>query len=352
MPRWRQTAIDAGLKFFRASGAHRLAERYTQGLGAILMFHRVRPRPQQDFEPNRGLEVSPQFLDRLLGHLRRRGYEIVSLDAALLRLQNSEGEGRPFVVLTFDDGYRDLVDHALPTLERHRAPFVAYVTAGFAAGSARLWWAELEAAIRRLDRVDVVANGRRFHLSIESAAEKARAFARICHCLEAGSDDELLRVALALCAQSGVEPRSLTASLCLDWEGVRKLARCELATIGAHSVTHPRLAKLDTVSAMREMRESRETIEAELGVSVRHFSYPTGDRASAAEREFEFAAQLGFASAVTTRRGMIFPQHRDHRFAMPRLSVNGRYQDIEAVDILLSGAPFALLNRGRRVVAA
>ena len=60
---------------------------------------------------------------------------------------------------------------------------------------------------------------------------------------------------------------------------------------------------------------------------------------------------LGFESAVTTRPGMIFPAHRERLSALPRLSVNGRYQSVAALDILLSGAPFALMNGGRRVAA-
>jgi hypothetical protein len=49
---------------------------------------------------------------------------------------------------------------------------------------------------------------------------------------------------------------------------------------------------------------------------------------------------------------MVFAEHAAHATALPRLSVNGRYQSLDMLDILLSGAPFALWNRGRRVNAA
>ena len=87
MPSWREIAIDAGMGLFRASGAHRLAEPYTRGLGAILMFHRVHHRLQRGFEPNRGLEISIDFFDALLKHLRQKGYRILSMDDALAELQ-------------------------------------------------------------------------------------------------------------------------------------------------------------------------------------------------------------------------------------------------------------------------
>ncbi|HYA74050.1 MAG TPA: polysaccharide deacetylase, partial [Roseiarcus sp.] len=90
-------------------------------------------------------------------------------------------------------------------------------------------------------------------------------------------------------------------------------------------------------------------LEGRLGLSVRSFAYPVGDPTSAGPREFELARQVGFATAVTTRPGMLFPGHAKHLTALPRVSVNGLWQNAAALEALLSGAPFALWNRGRRV---
>jgi peptidoglycan/xylan/chitin deacetylase (PgdA/CDA1 family) len=226
------------------------------------------------------------------------------------------------------------------------------VTSGFADGAARMWWVELEESIRRLDHIDVDVLGRRFEVSCRDLEQKQHAFADLYWLLRDGSEEELLRVSLSLCAQAAVEPRQLTSSLCLDWRGLGELARHELVTIGAHSVTHARLAKLDADACAREMADSRAAIAREIGVEARHFCYPVGDATSAGKREFDFARDLGFVSAVTTRPGMIFAEHRDHPMALPRLSINGRHQSLDEVDILLSGAPFALMNRGRKVLAA
>jgi peptidoglycan/xylan/chitin deacetylase (PgdA/CDA1 family) len=351
MANWRRLAIDAGMAFFRASGAHRLAEPFTRGVGVILTFHSVRPQRDDSFAPNRPIEITPEFFDATLTHLRRRGVEIVTLDTALARLRDGACDRAPFAVLSFDDGYRDLVSHALPILERHEAPFVAYVTAGFADGSARLWWVELEEAIRRLDRIELVAGGLSVARRTATAAEKQAAFADLYARLDASEDDERLRVIAALSTQAGIDSGTLTRELCLGWDELRKLARHELATIGAHTLTHPRLARLARASAIVEMAASRRRLHDELGVEAAHFCYPYGGRAAAGAREFALAAAIGFESAVTTRPGMIFPAHRERMLALPRLSVNGHYQSVEALDILLSGAPFALMNGGRRVAA-
>ena len=352
MPNWREKVIDAGMGLFCASGAHWLAAPFTRGQGAILTFHHVRPGADRDFAPNRGLEIRPEFLDALLGHLRSRGYRFLSLDQALDALAAPSPGEAPFVTLTFDDGYRDLVEFALPILERHQAPFVAYVTTDFADGAGRLWWVELEEAFARLDRIEIDAGGELFSAQTANQSEKAQAFDRLYWRLRAGTEEELLRVAGALCAQAGIEPSGVAKRLCLDWRELALLAQHELATIGAHSVTHARLAKLEREAARREMEDSRARIAAKLGVEIRHFCYPVGDPTAAGPREFALARELDFLSAVTTTPGVLLDEHRSEPFALPRVSVNGRHQNLAAMDVLLSGAPFAVLNRGRRGRAA
>ena len=112
------------------------------------------------------------------------------------------------------------------------------------------------------------------------------------------------------------------------------------------------LAKLDTERARGELVRGADRIEAETGTRPVHLSYPYGDAGSAGPRDFALAAELGFATAVTTRKGMVFPDHADHLTALPRVSLNGAYQSLLYTRLYLSGAPFALWSGFRRVDAA
>ena len=343
----KKRLIASGFSFFRMTGLHHLAAPLTRGAGAILMFHQVRPGEPRDFAPNRLLEITPEFLDAVLTRLRALGFAIVSLDKALAMLAG--GAERPFAVLTFDDGYKDTRDFALPILEKHRAPFMLYVTTGFAERTARLWWIELEEAIRRLPQIAVEIDAADIVLPSATTAEKYAAFAFLYKRLMDGPEEVLLDVTARLAAKAGIDSVALAEKLCLDWAGIEDMARNELCTIGVHTLTHRRLAKLEEASMRHELVESRRLIEDHVGQAADHLAYPVGGRVAAGEREAAAATDLGFASAVTTRPGMIFPEHEDHLTELPRLSINGNWQSLDAVEILLSGMPFALWNRGRRV---
>jgi peptidoglycan/xylan/chitin deacetylase (PgdA/CDA1 family) len=100
------------------------------------------------------------------------------------------------------------------------------------------------------------------------------------------------------------------------------------------------------------MAMSRTVLEATLGKRPQHLAYPVGDSTSAGPREFRIAAELGFKTAVTTRPGVLFKAHRDHLTALPRISVNGDFQQQRYLEVLMSGAATAMWNGFRRVNAA
>lgn len=343
--------IGAGFAAVRTTGVARLVAPRTQGLGAILMFHHVRPWASRCFAPNRELEITPEFFDGVLQLLRRRGIVIVALDEAIERVKAGRSD-RPFVALTFDDGYRDNVEWALPILSREQAPMTLFATTGFIDRAARLWWLEIEEAIHRLDAIEVVVGGQSFKASLANDADKERAAERLLGLLRAAPQDEVDRVASELADEASVDPRALVERLCLDASELSVLATHPLVTIGAHTITHPMLAKVDEARARAELVEAKADLERRIGRAVRHLAYPVGDPGSAAKREFRLAAEAGYSSAVTTRPGMLFPDHGRHLTALPRLSINGRFQSLGDVDLLLTGVPFALWNRGRRLNVA
>lgn len=346
----KQFVIDNGFRTLGWTGVPRLAVPHTRGLGAILMLHHVRPWHGSAYAPNRELEITPEFFDAVLQHLNRSGWIVVTMDDAVERITAGRTD-RPFVVLTFDDGYRDTLEWALPIMQREKVPATLFMTQGFVERTATMWWLDIEESIRHLKQVNVRVRGVPATMRTQTEQEKQRAAFDILRSLRNAPQYVIEAVRAKLLAASGIDPHARVAEWCMDKRDLVDAANHPLLAIGAHTRTHPMLASLAENEALAEMVEPKAWLESVTGKPVRHFAYPVGKPNVAGRREFRLASEAGFVSAVTTRPGMVFAEHAPHLLALPRLSLNGRYQSIKEFEMLLSGLPFALWNAFRRVNA-
>jgi peptidoglycan/xylan/chitin deacetylase (PgdA/CDA1 family) len=352
MKQFRNNVIRAGLGALYFTGAHALLRPILSGVGAIFMLHHVRPGRDAEFQPNRHLEIAPEFLRAMLSHLRSRGIEIVTMDEVHRRLTERDFSRR-FASFTLDDGYRDNRDFAAPVMREFDAPFTVYVVSDFAEGSGRLWWIALERVIAGAGAVEAEIGGIATRLDTSTPAAKQAAFERLHGWLRAlPGEHDIWREVAALCARHGVDETAISRDLCLSWDELKSFAGDPLVTIGAHSVTHCNLARETGATASDEMATSRARIENALQRPALHLAYPYGDRIAAGPREFALARSAGFKTAVTTRPGMVFPESAAHLTALPRVSLNGNYQDARILPVLTSGAATAMWNGFRRVDAA
>lgn len=348
----KNTVIRAGLETLYFSGAHKMMQPYVGGIGAIVTLHHVRPSRSDRFQPNRLLEITPQFLERIAKALRETGLDLISLAEMHRRLIEGDFRRR-FVCFTIDDGYRDTFEYALPILKRHEIPFAIYVATSFADRMGELWWLALEAVIARNAHINLAIDGRDRRFDCETVDQKRRTFDDIYGWLRSLKTEDELRAAVhELCVRYHVDIGAFCRELCMSWPELAQIAADPLVTIGAHTVNHVMLAKVPAAAAEAEMDMSRRRIEAALERPVEHLCYPVGDPTSAGPREFALAANLGFRTAVTTRPGVLYPEHREHLTALPRISVNGEYQQMRYLRVLMSGAATAVWNGFRRVNAA
>lgn len=324
------------------------------GMGAIFMLHHIRPGGglQRGFAPNAGLELTPEFLDTVIDHARSRGYELLSLEAAVRRLERGESSGNPFAVFTIDDGYRDNLVHAWPVFRRHQCPFTIFVAPAIIDGTCELWWRGLEAVIAGETRVRARIDDEDIELDAFTDAQKQAAFERLYWPVRSMEEHAQRRWIREFCAARGVNLEAICRAEAMTWTELRQISSDPLCTIGAHTVNHFAVAKLTPEEVRAEVVASRDRIQQELGILPKFFAYPYGDEGSAGPRDFEIVREAGFEAAVTTRKGLIFPAHKDHLLSLPRVSLNGGFQKLRYVDVLMSGTAFMLWNGLKRVKAA
>jgi peptidoglycan/xylan/chitin deacetylase (PgdA/CDA1 family) len=350
----KTTILKTGLDLLFYSGASQVLSAIYGGIGAIFMLHHIRPVDGHSacFAPNAGLEVTPGFLDRVISHVRERGYDLVSLEEAVARIIGDERPSRPFAVFTIDDGYRDNFVHAWPVFRKHDCPFTIFIAPSITDGKCELWWRGLEDVIAGRQVFEATVGEEAVSLQTVSDAQKQAAFERVYWPVRLLPEHEQRRWIRALCDSHGVDLEAQCRAQAMNWDELRQIAADPLCTIGAHTVHHYALAKLSSEEVMEEAIASRERIAGELGKTPRFFAYPYGDETSAGPRDFALIREAGFAAAVTTRKGVIFSQHKHHMTALPRVTLNGGFQKLRYVDVLMSGSAFALRNGFKRVKAA
>lgn len=346
------TLLKTGFDVLHFSGANAILRPIFRGVGAIFCLHHVCPGggSKTSFSPNYQLEITPEFLQETISLCRDRGYDLVSLGEAVRRMES--GSTSPFAVFTLDDGYRDNATHAAPVFRRNNCPYTIFVAPRIAEGTCELWWRALEMIIADASHLDLEINGERIQLETRQDKQRVHAWKTLFPRVKALPEHQQREWINAAAAKSGLDLRAYCRSVAMSWQEIVDLNRDPLCTIGAHTMNHFSVAKLSAEDALEEMQRSKSITEEHLGEAVEFFAYPYGDHEAAGARDFELSAQAGFKAAVTTRKGIVFPEHRQHLQAIPRIMLSGRYQKVRYADALLSGVPFAFLNRFRRVDVA
>ena len=340
--------VKAALRAAHFVGAERMLAPITRGLGVIFMLHQVNPQQPNPFDPNKILKITPAFLDAVIQQVREAGFDIVGLDDVPARIVKAKPGDAPFACFTLDDGYRDNREHAYPVFKRHNAPFALYIASDFADGTGMLWWFVLQETIARAPYLDVQKDGVVERFAAVTVSEKSAAFESIYWWLRRLPENRARYVVAELAHSIGYDWSSMCSDLVMNWDELRAFAADPLVTVGAHTCSHFALGGLDKVAARVQMLESKTRIEQELGRPCRHVSYPYGCARSAGRREFDLASELGFETGVTTRKSVITKHHSHALTALPRLSLNGDYQDVRYTQVILSGAPFAIMNAIQR----
>jgi peptidoglycan/xylan/chitin deacetylase (PgdA/CDA1 family) len=353
-PMTKSAILKTSLDMLYYSGASQVLRSAFAGVGAIFMLHHVRPggKLQTDFAPNAALEITPEFLDTVIGFVKQRGFDLVDMAEAIRRLRTNTPGICPFAVFTLDDAYRDNLVHARPVFRKHNCPFIIFASPSIQDGTCELWWRGLESVIAGNTHVYAEISERKLSLKTLSHIQKQAAWEQLYWPVRLLPPKQQRRWINDFCDVNRVDLGAICRAEAMTWDELREVARDPLCTIGAHTVNHFAVARLTAADATLELKQSAQRLAEELGELPKYLAYPYGDELSAGQRDFRLASAIGYEAAVTTRKGLIYPCHAGHLTALPRLSLSGEFQKLRYIDVLLSGSALALWNGFRQLNVA
>lgn len=329
-------AIKTALTAISVTGVGRLFPA-AKGRGAIFMMHHVRPKKQRKFDPNAHLEITPEFLESVIVAAKAEGYRPVPL-AMLPELLRRGNPADRYCAFTLDDGYRNNAEFAAPVFRKHDVPYTVFICTGFAERNRIAWWETAADVIEKANEIRCDFGGGLETLSTNSAKNKAAAFERVERMIETVDEDVAVARVEALAREHGIDPMEFIHRELMVEAEITKLAEDPLCTLGGHTLTHCNLARTDETRLKREIRESSARIMDWTGRQIDTFAYPYGKEFAAGSREFMTTSAEGFVASVTTRPGVL--RADSNPGGLPRISLNGHYQNQRYVRALISGIPF------------
>ncbi|MEN9395905.1 MAG: hypothetical protein RLZ81_435 [Pseudomonadota bacterium] len=261
---------------------------------SILIFHRVLNAPDPLF-PN---EMHARQFDAVCGWLAR-WFNVLPLEQAVHTLKAGQLPARS-ACITFDDGYADNHQVALPILERHGLSATFFIATGFLDGG-RMWNDTIIETVRachhtRLDLTELELGAH----ALASLQDKQAAIAALIDAIKYRSVPERVALTEQVASLAQVQP---PRDLMMSSHQVQLMRQAGMG-IGAHTVSHPILARLSDDDAREEILASKLMLEELLDERIGLFAYPNGKHTSDyLPATVDIVRGLGFDAAVTTERG-------------------------------------------------
>jgi peptidoglycan/xylan/chitin deacetylase (PgdA/CDA1 family) len=292
-----------------------------RGRAVVLMYHRVLPVGADSFS-HPGIVVRPETFNRQMAFLARH-FRVLT-PAQFNQELAASSFGRRGCLVTFDDGWWDNLEYALPALKKHGIPAIVFVATGYIGTTDTFWQERLTrllclAATREglvpelvpeagLDRL-AGANPERIRLRAREFVTtlKSEALADVRHVIQ--------RLQTAL--HDSADVMDLGADRFMTWDEVNALRHSGQVAIGSHAHSHTRLTTLGYKGARQEFETSRRELERHGISGVLACAYPNGDVNDPVEAA---ATDAGFALGFATRGGYV--RHSSEATCIRRINIH------------------------------
>lgn len=265
----------------------------------VLFYHGVANNPDSIIETE---SISEAEFIRQIVYLKRF-YHVLSVKEFEERYLQEKWEGNE-ILLTFDDGYKNILTTALPIFEEYKIPFVLFLTTNnisnnclFPTTVNRL--VVLASSLKRLKmstcRIDTDLTADNRNMVVEKISHELKT----CSLQEV---DMIVNELLSVVSKDEIETLRVRYPSVnpLSWDEAKTVAESPLCTIGSHGLDHiccHSSQDIDEVS--RQLNDSKMVIEQRLGVSCDYFSYPNG---SFTEQSNHIVERAGYRLGFSTRR--------------------------------------------------
>jgi peptidoglycan/xylan/chitin deacetylase (PgdA/CDA1 family) len=244
---------------------------------SAIVFHRVASECGE-LDPGTA-DVAPDAFDRHVEFMAR-WFQIVGIDDFIGYANGDKAPKNPLLI-TFDDGYRDNHDVALPILLKHGARATFFIATKYIEERRLFWWDKISLLVRRSKRTQIdLTYPIRKTFSLADDKERERTRVALLHVPKETFALDIDRFLDDLAEAAGVafsreDERKIADDVVMTWDQVRGLKRAGM-DVQSHTVSHRVVEMLDDATLEQELVDSRAKLEQEVGTRVRALAYPVG----------------------------------------------------------------------------
>ena len=262
----------------------------------VLTYHRVANPEQIHPSDPRLVSATPEMFARHMQWLAKH-YQVIDMSVAVEAIASGSPLPRRAVLITFDDGYPDFLQHAWPVLRKFQLPATLFVPTAFPdQPDSAFWWDRLYATVITSTETEITdpALGR---LPLHTRQEREHSARILQNHVKSLQHTEAMAWIDDLCQR--IASQEIVTPGILGWEELKSLSEAGI-TIGAHSRTHPLMTRISSEQVHEEISGSQQDIENRLGKTLPVFCYPAG---ACNETICNIARDAGILLGFSTRLG-------------------------------------------------
>ena len=271
----------------------------------VVMYHSVE-EDSQVWCPRHDYSVTPAELETQLKHFQKKG-NIVDLPEIVSWLRGEASLPENAVALTFDDGYKNNKENALPLLEKYNAPATIYISTGLISYGKPFEYCLAE-LLKQKEKINLEKND--IEKEISNDEDRREAYQKIRRFGKPKNRDERQELLDMIGNTENIE------SILMNEVEIRDIAENQLLTIGSHSRDHVMLNKIGKDDVRKNILESKRKLEEILDKKVDRFCYPYGSSNRSVRK---FVGKAGYRSAVATGNREIRPRDWNQAYRIPRV---------------------------------
>ena len=306
------------------------------GKVVVLTYHRVMNNEDVEEWMQRGMYVETITFEKQLLFLKKNFINIPISEIPYVIQETkhrSKKINRPFVVLTFDDGWADFYKNAYPLIKKENMYATVFLPTNYI-GLNNIFWTDMIGQLinKRKSDKNIVESKCKIIQNIENlTGNKENKIENSINIMKNLSKDEISDIVTTLCHRWEVTFHQSSRTF-LSWDEVRDMHKSGNIIIGSHTENHHILTNLSAEHALQELTNSKEKLMSEgvAGRSFIPFSYPNGDYDNTVAAMVE---KVGYNLAVTTKYGWNMPSVDADLFRLKRITI---HQDMTSTESMFS----------------